>query len=89
MGANIARHLKDVGFPVTVVHDAYPQLATTLAKELGAVAAKSLAEVTAAADYIITVVTGADMTVVGNVVTDNIHTVDGVVRTVTCVAVGS
>ena len=38
---------------------------------------------------IITVVTGADMTVVGNVVTDNIHTVDGVVRTVTCVAVGS
>jgi len=27
--------------------------------------------------------------VVGNVVTDNIHTVDGVVRTVTCVAVGS
>ena len=38
---------------------------------------------------IITVVTGADMTVVGNVVTDNIHTVDGVVRTVTCVAVGT
>jgi len=37
---------------------------------------------------IITVGTGADMTVVGNVVTDNIHTVDGVVRTVTCVAVG-
>ena len=32
---------------------------------------------------------GADMTVVGNVVTDSIHTVDGVVRTVTCVAVGS
>jgi 3-hydroxyisobutyrate dehydrogenase len=57
MGANIARHLKDVGFPVTVVHDAYPQLATEFAKELGAVAAKSLAEVTAAADYIITVVT--------------------------------
>jgi len=38
---------------------------------------------------IITVVTGADMTIVGNVVTDNIHTVDGVVRTVTCVAVGT
>ena len=38
---------------------------------------------------IITVVTGPDMTVVGNVVTDNIHTVGGVVRTVTCVAVGS
>ena len=38
---------------------------------------------------IITVVSASDMTVVGDVVTDNIHTVDGVVRTVTCVAVGS
>ena len=38
---------------------------------------------------IITVVSASDMTVVGNVVTDNIHTVDGVVRTVSCVAVGS
>ena len=37
---------------------------------------------------IIALITGADMTVVGNVVTENIHTVTGVVRTVTCVAVG-
>ena len=29
------------------------------------------------------------ITVVGNVVTENIHTVSGVVRTVTCVAVGN
>ena len=38
---------------------------------------------------IIAVIDGADMAVVGNVVTERIHTVSGVVRTVTCVAVGS
>ena len=38
---------------------------------------------------IIAVINAADMTVVGNVVTEHIHTVPGVVRTVTCVAVGS
>ena len=38
---------------------------------------------------IIAVISAADMSVIGNVVTDNIHTVTGVVRTVTCVAVGS
>ena len=32
---------------------------------------------------------GDDMAVVGNVVTERIHTVSGVVRPVTCVAVGS
>ena len=37
---------------------------------------------------IIAVIVGEDMSVVGNVVTGNIHTVSGVVRTVTCVAVG-
>ncbi len=37
---------------------------------------------------IIAVIEGDDMSVVGNVVTEKIHTVDGVVRTVTCVAVG-
>ena len=37
---------------------------------------------------IIAVISGPDMSVVGNVVTGNIHTVGGVVRTVTCVAVG-
>ena len=57
MGANIARHLKDVGFPVTVLYDAHQPLAKSLAKELDAQAAPSLADVTAAADYIITVVT--------------------------------
>ncbi len=38
---------------------------------------------------IIAVIAGDDMSVVGNVVTERIHTVTGVVRTVTCVAVGS
>ena len=37
---------------------------------------------------IIAVISGADMAVVGNIVTEHIHTVPGVVRTVTCVAVG-
>ena len=38
---------------------------------------------------IIAVVAGEDMTVVGDLVTEKIHTVTGVVRTVTCVAVGA
>jgi DNA-binding Lrp family transcriptional regulator len=38
---------------------------------------------------IIAVINGDDMAVVGNLVTEKIHTVPGVVRTVTCVAVGA
>ena len=57
MGANIARHLKDSGFPVTVVYDAKTNLATKLAKELKAEAVQKLADVTAASNTIITVVT--------------------------------
>lgn len=57
MGANMARRLKDQGYPVTAVHDAFPQLAADLAAELGATAAATLAELTAAADLILTVVT--------------------------------
>ena len=37
---------------------------------------------------IIAMISADDMTVVGNLVTGHIHTVPGVVRTVTCVAVG-
>ena len=37
---------------------------------------------------IIATISGEDMSVVGSVVTEKIHTVTGVVRTVTCVAVG-
>lgn len=57
MGANIARHLNDDGFNVTVVYDVASERAQKLAAELGAVAADTLAQVTARADYIITVVT--------------------------------
>ena len=57
MGANIARHLKDSGFPVTVLYDIKPSLATRLAKELEVKAVRKLADVTAAANTIITVVT--------------------------------
>jgi 3-hydroxyisobutyrate dehydrogenase len=57
MGANMARRLKDQGYPVTAVFDAFPRIAADLAAEIGATAAASLAEVTAAADVIITVVT--------------------------------
>lgn len=57
MGANIARRLKEVGYPVTVVYDVRPEAAQALATELKTKAATALAEVTAAADYIITVVT--------------------------------
>ena len=38
---------------------------------------------------IIAMITASDMSVVGNLVTGHIHTVPGVVRTETCVAVGS
>lgn len=57
MGANIARHLKDDGFSVTSVYDAYRNLASDLANELGCEAPAKLSGVTASADYIITVVT--------------------------------
>ncbi|MSR65516.1 MAG: NAD(P)-dependent oxidoreductase [Verrucomicrobiae bacterium] len=57
MGANIARRLKEVGYPVTAVYDVRPASAQELAKELGCDAVKTLADVTAAADVIITVVT--------------------------------
>ena len=57
MGANMARRLKDCGYAVTAVHDVHAPTAQALAAELGAVAATSLAQVTAAADVIFTVVT--------------------------------
>jgi 3-hydroxyisobutyrate dehydrogenase len=57
MGANMARRLKDCGETVAVVHDARAEVARELARELGTVAADSLAAVTAGADVIFTVVT--------------------------------
>lgn len=57
MGGNIARHLVEVGFPVTAVYDVDRQSAGRLARSVGVRSVRTLAEVTEAADYIITVVT--------------------------------
>jgi 3-hydroxyisobutyrate dehydrogenase len=57
MGANMARRLKDCGFTVTAVYDARRESAEALASELGCSCPKKLAEVTASADVVITVVT--------------------------------
>ncbi len=53
----MARRLKDRGYPLAAVYDAFPKVAAELAEETGATAAGTLAEVTAAADVILTVVT--------------------------------
>ena len=57
MGANMARRLKDSGYPVAAVYDVHAPSATALAQEIGATAASRLADVTAAAEVIFTVVT--------------------------------
>ena len=60
MGANMARRLKDrsaSGGHVTAVYDVNRKVATALATELRCTAAQTLADVTAAADIIFTVVT--------------------------------
>ena len=57
MGANMARRLVEKGFSVTEVFDVRKESATELAKELKCHAAAKLAEVTAGADVILTVVT--------------------------------
>ena len=60
MGANMARRLKDCGYHVSAVYDVVPEITAELAAELDAKAAGSLAEVTAAAEVILTVVTDDD-----------------------------
>jgi 3-hydroxyisobutyrate dehydrogenase len=57
MGGNMARCLNDKGYNITSVFDINHDLATELAKEVGANAAATLAEVTADSDIILTVVT--------------------------------
>lgn len=57
MGANMARRLKDCGYNVTAVYDTYTEGAGALAAELGSKHATTLAEVTASAEVIFTVVT--------------------------------
>jgi 3-hydroxyisobutyrate dehydrogenase len=57
MGANMARRLKDCGFPIAAVFDTNAAAAKSLAQELGCVAADQLKVVTALSDVIFTVVT--------------------------------
>lgn len=60
MGANMARRIHDCtenGYVVTAVHDIDYSLSQSLAKELNCTATSTLAETTAAADVILTVVT--------------------------------
>ena len=57
MGANMARRLKEVGYPVTAVYDVRADVTRAVAQELGAEACDRLARVTELADVIITVVT--------------------------------
>jgi 3-hydroxyisobutyrate dehydrogenase len=67
MGANMARRLAEKGFAVTAVYDVRREAAVELAKELKCSAPEKLAEVTAQADYILTVV--SDDTAMRNVFT--------------------
>jgi 3-hydroxyisobutyrate dehydrogenase-like beta-hydroxyacid dehydrogenase len=57
MGSNMARRLKDCGYPISAIYDARGKVARDVAAEVGAEACKTLARVTELADVIITVVT--------------------------------
>lgn len=57
MGANMARRLKDEGFTVAALYDVRTDAARELADELDATACERLADVTARAEVILTVVT--------------------------------
>src|ERR1043165_3665767 len=57
MGANMARRLKECGYPIAAVYDVNTAVAQTLAQELGCEAPDQLKVVTALSDVIITVVT--------------------------------
>ena len=57
MGANMARRLKDQGFTIAAVFDVNADAAAKLAQQLGCAAPSTLADLTAAADVIVTVVT--------------------------------
>ena len=75
MGANMARRLKDCGYNVTAVYDVYTEGSANLAQELGCKHSTKLADVTASADIIFTVVTNdASMRTVFLEGTDNLLT---------------
>jgi len=57
MGANMARRLKDVGYPVVAVFDSHQEIAIELAKELGCDAVGKVSSVSELSDAVFTVVT--------------------------------
>ncbi len=57
MGANIAKRLRDVGYPIVALYDAIPASAASAAAETGGEAVGDLARVTERSDVILTVVT--------------------------------
>jgi 3-hydroxyisobutyrate dehydrogenase len=60
MGANMARRLADLGYKIGAVYDPHESVADALAQELGCPAVRTLPEVTAACDVILTVVPDDD-----------------------------
>src|SRR5438309_122243 len=57
MGSNMARRLKESGYPIAAVYDVNAAVAQSLAQELGCEACADLRQVTKLSDAIITVVT--------------------------------
>ena len=57
MGANMARRLKEVGYPVVAVFDSHQEIAIELAKELGCDAVSKVSRVSELSDAVFTVVT--------------------------------
>jgi 3-hydroxyisobutyrate dehydrogenase len=57
MGANMARRLKEVGYPVVAVFDSNREIANELGKELGCEAPSKLSKVSELSDAVFTVVT--------------------------------
>jgi len=57
MGSNMARRLKEVGYPIAAVYDVNAAAAQSLAQELGGEACADLKQVTKLSDVVITVVT--------------------------------
>ena len=57
MGSNMARRLKESGYPIAAVYDVNSAAAQTLAQELGCEACADLKQVTSLSEVIITVVT--------------------------------
>ncbi len=57
MGANMARRLKDCGYPIVAIYDVREDVAQSVAKELGSQGCSRLSQVTEVSDVIFTVVT--------------------------------